>query len=71
MFYDAALSDTSHVDTSVYESYDGGDPTSGQQQTRGAAWHRRMSPETWLLFIILGALGALWLIAGSFRKVLS
>lgn len=68
---DAAVSDTSGVDTSVYQSYDNGDPTSGSQQNRGVPWHRRMSPETWLLVIILAALASLWGIAGSFRKVLS
>lgn len=67
----AIVSDHSGVDNSVYESYDGGDPTSGQQQARGVPWHRRMSPETWLLIIILAALAALWAIAGSFRKALS
>jgi hypothetical protein len=68
---DAAVSNMSGVDTTVYESYDGGDPTSGQQQTRGVPWHRRLSPETWLMIVILGALAGLWIIAGSFRKVLS
>lgn len=67
---DAMLSADSGVDTTVYESYDPGDPTSGQM-AKGQPWHRRMSPEAWLAAIILGALAALWIIAGSFRKVLS
>lgn len=68
----ATLSDLSGVDTTVYESYDGGDPTNaGHTLGRGSAWHRRLSPEMWLWLIVVGSIAALWAIAGSFRKILS
>lgn len=68
----AVLSDTDHVDNTVYESYDDGDPNNNQAQLpRGNAWHRRISPETYIWVVVMGAVAGLWLIAGSFRKVLS
>lgn len=65
------VSDASGVDTTVYESYDGGDPTNSQQMPGGVAWHRRISPEVWLWLIVVGAIAGLWGIAGGFRKILS
>ena len=68
----ARLSNSSGVDTTVYESYDGGDPTnSAQGGGNASAWHRRISPELWLWLIVVGAFAGLWALAGSFRKVLS
>lgn len=68
----AELSNGSGVDNTVYESYDGGDPRNAQQGAgNGNAWHRRISPEMYLWLIVVGAIGGLWLIGGSFRKILS
>lgn len=68
----AQLSDQSGVDTTVYEGYDGGDPTnSGHMVGAGTPWHRRISPEMWLWLIVVGAIAGLWAIAGSFRRILS
>lgn len=68
----AKLSGQSGVDTTAYESYDGGDPANGAHSAgQAVSWHRRISSETWLWFIVVGALSGLWLIAGSFRKILS
>lgn len=67
-----SLSNSSGVDTTAYESYDGGDPTNSAHGGRaGNAWHRRISPEMWLWLIVVGALAGLWAVAGGFRKVLS
>lgn len=66
------LSENDHVDTTVYDSYDDGDPTNTQSQMpKGNAWHRRISPETYIWAIVIGSIVGLWVIAGSFRKVLS
>ena len=66
------LSNSSGADNTVYESYDGGDPgNTASQASAGNAWHRRISPETYLWLIVVGAIGALWAIAGGFRKILS
>lgn len=66
------LSDVAGVDTTVYASYDGGDPDNFSHQGSAAtAWHRRMSPEVWLWLIVVGSIAGLWLIAGSFRRILS
>lgn len=67
----AHLSNQSGVDTTVYESYDGGDPTNAAQRSGANSWHRRMSPEVWLWLIVVGSFAALWGIGGGFRKILS
>jgi hypothetical protein len=69
----AQLSNSGGVDTTVYESYDGGDPSNSAQGGGGNAnaWHRRISPELWLWLIVVGAFAGLWALGGSFRKVLS
>lgn len=65
------LSDASGVDTTVFESYDDGDPDNAQHSGRGVAWHRRIPSQVWLWLVVVGAIGALWAIGGTFRKVLS
>lgn len=69
---DARLSNYSGQDATVYEAYDGGDPGNAAHQSgAGAPWHRRLSPEMWLWLIVVGAIAALWGLAGGFRKILS
>ena len=66
------VSDVSGVDTTVYSSYDNGDPGNAQHNAANSnSWHRRVTPEMWIWVIVVGAIGGLWAIAGSFRKVLS
>lgn len=65
------LSSESMVDATVYESYDGGDPDNQQHARTSVAWHRRIPSGMWLWLIVVGAIGALWAIAGSFRRILS
>lgn len=67
----AKLSNSGGVNTTVYESYDGGDPSNSAHRNGGPPWHRRMSPELWLWIIVVGAIAGLWAIGGSFRKILS
>lgn len=67
----AQLSESGGVDTTVYESYDGGDPTNSAHRSTGNSWHRRMSPELWLWIIVVGSFAGLWAIGGGFRKILS
>lgn len=71
----ARMSAGGGVDTTVYESYDGGDATNSAHGLTGPGsslpWHRRVSPEMWLWLIVVGAIAGLWGLAGGFRKVLS
>lgn len=68
---DAALSDVSGVDSTVYSSYDDGDRSNAAHAGSSTSWHRRISAEVWLWLIVVGAIAGLWLIAGGFRKILS
>lgn len=34
-------------------------------------WHRRISVEAYMWILVVGSLGLLWVLGGSFRKVLS
>lgn len=69
---DTMLSMGSGQDSTVYQSYDGGDRSNAAHDDQsGTPWHRRITPEVWVWLVVVGAIGGLWAIAGSFRKVLS
>lgn len=67
----ALLSDFANVDTTVFESFDDGDPENVEHSGAQVPWHRRIGSGVWLWLIVVGAIGALWAIGGSFRKILS